>query len=67
MFNMRILGIGTWRKGVDLSRMCPYLALAGWDLRFFFKQWGGVRKKNNGRILQGRTWDQIPSYSEAYA
>ena len=27
---------------------------------FFFKQWGGVRKKRNGRLLQGRTWDQVP-------
>lgn len=27
---------------------------------FFFKQWGGVHKKRNGRILEGRTWDEIP-------
>ncbi len=27
---------------------------------FFFKQWGGVNKKKNGRILQGRTWDNYP-------
>jgi len=27
---------------------------------FFFKQWGGVWKKRNGRILEGRTWDQMP-------
>jgi protein gp37 len=27
---------------------------------FFFKQWGGVRKKRTGRLLQGRTWDQMP-------
>ena len=27
---------------------------------FFFKQWGGVRKKTNGRELQGETWDQLP-------
>jgi protein gp37 len=27
---------------------------------FFFKQWGGVRKKTAGRQLQGRTWDQMP-------
>ncbi len=26
---------------------------------FFFKQWGGVRKKKNGRILDGRTWDEM--------
>lgn len=31
------------------------------DVQFFFKQWGGVRKKTYGRILDGRTWDQLPS------
>ncbi|NUQ38286.1 MAG: DUF5131 family protein [Caldilineales bacterium] len=28
---------------------------------FFFKQWGGVRKKQNGRLLAGRTWDEMPA------
>ncbi len=27
---------------------------------FFFKQWGGVFKKRNGRVLDNRTWDQMP-------
>ena len=27
---------------------------------FFFKQWGGVNKKKAGRLLGGRTWDQMP-------
>lgn len=27
---------------------------------FFFKQWGGVRKKENGRDLNGRTYDGFP-------
>ncbi|HUI25113.1 MAG TPA: phage Gp37/Gp68 family protein, partial [Candidatus Kryptonia bacterium] len=27
---------------------------------FFFKQWGGVRKSRNGRVLDGRTWDDVP-------
>jgi len=27
---------------------------------FFFKQWGGVHKKETGRVLEGRTWDGIP-------
>jgi len=31
------------------------------DTPFFFKQWGGVNKKENGRILDGRTWDEMPS------
>jgi protein gp37 len=28
---------------------------------FFFKQWGGTRKKKAGRKLEGRTWDQMPT------
>lgn len=28
---------------------------------FHFKQWGGVDKKANGRLLHGRTWDELPS------
>ncbi len=28
---------------------------------FFFKQWGGVRKKRHGRLLQGRTHDDYPA------
>jgi protein gp37 len=28
---------------------------------FFFKQWGGVQKKKAGRILNGRTYDEMPS------
>jgi protein gp37 len=27
---------------------------------FFFKQWGGVQKGKNGRILDGRTYDEFP-------
>lgn len=27
---------------------------------FFFKQWGGRTAKSGGRILDGRTWDQMP-------
>lgn len=27
---------------------------------FFFKQWGGVNKKKAGRLLGGRTWDEMP-------
>jgi protein gp37 len=30
---------------------------------FFFKQWGGVRKKAAGRTLDGRTWSQMPGGS----
>jgi protein gp37 len=42
---------------------------------FFFKQWGGVRKHKTGRLLNGRTYDEMPlvsitpakSESQAYA
>lgn len=27
---------------------------------FFFKQWGGVRKRKAGRLLEGSTWDAMP-------
>jgi len=27
---------------------------------FFFKQWGGVHKKKNGRLLDGQHWNQYP-------
>ena len=27
---------------------------------FFFKQWGGVNKKKTGRLLHGKTWDEMP-------
>ncbi|MGD0882268.1 MAG: phage Gp37/Gp68 family protein [Acidimicrobiales bacterium] len=27
---------------------------------FFFKQWGGRTPKSGGRLLDGRTWDELP-------
>jgi protein gp37 len=30
------------------------------DAFFFFKQWGGVRKGKYGRLLNGRTYDEMP-------
>ena len=27
---------------------------------FFFKQWGGVRKSETGRTLDGKTYDEFP-------
>ena len=30
------------------------------NVPFFFKQWGGVHKKKNGRVLQGQTWSMMP-------
>ncbi len=34
---------------------------------FFFKQWGGTRKKKAGRELQGRTWDEMPALASVMA
>ena len=31
---------------------------------FFLKQWGGVNKKRAGRMLDGRTWDEMPEQVE---
>ncbi len=31
------------------------------EVAFFFKQWGGVRKSETGRRLEGRTWDEMPT------
>ncbi|MBK7387495.1 MAG: phage Gp37/Gp68 family protein [Bacteroidetes bacterium] len=30
------------------------------NVAFFFKQWGGRNKKANGRLLNGRTYDEMP-------
>lgn len=30
------------------------------EVPFFFKQWGGVNKKKNGRTLENKTYDEMP-------
>jgi protein gp37 len=30
------------------------------NIPFFFKQWGGVNRKKAGRVLEGRTWEEMP-------
>lgn len=32
-----------------------------YDVAFFFKQWGGVRKSQTGRLLHDRTYDEMPN------
>jgi protein gp37 len=32
------------------------------DVAFFFKQWGGRTPKAGGRLLDGRTWDDLPEH-----
>jgi protein gp37 len=34
---------------------------------FFFKQWGGLRSKSGGRLLDGRTWNAMPTTAEGLA
>jgi protein gp37 len=34
------------------------------EVAFFFKQWGGVRKDLTGRLLDGRTYDEMPQRKE---
>jgi protein gp37 len=40
---------------LDIRDQCRESGVA-----FYFKQWGGVFKKRNGRLLQGTTWDAMP-------
>jgi protein gp37 len=34
------------------------------QVAFFFKQWGGLRPKSGGRILDGREWNEFPKPKE---
>jgi protein gp37 len=36
------------------------------NVPFFFKQWGGLRKKAAGRLLRGRVWDEMPEVARPY-
>lgn len=33
---------------------------------FFFKQWGGVRKSETGRLLNGQTFDEMPTLTPSF-
>lgn len=35
------------------------------NVKFFFKQWGGIHKSTAGRLLHGRTYDEMPELSAA--
>ena len=41
---------------VDIRNQCVKASVA-----FFFKQWGGLRPKSGGRLLEGREWNQYPA------
>jgi len=40
----------------ELKRQCLTARVS-----FFFKQWGGRTPKSGGRLLDGRTWDEMPA------
>lgn len=40
---------------IEIRNQCQKAGVA-----FFFKQWGGVNKKKTGRLLENRTWDEMP-------
>ena len=33
------------------------------NVAFFFKQWGGTNKKKTGRLLNGKTYDEMPEFN----
>jgi len=41
---------------IDIRDQCEEAGVA-----FFFKQWGGVNKKENGRDLRGQKWEEMPN------
>ena len=43
----------------DILSQCEKAGVA-----FFFKQWGGTNKKAAGRLLNGRTYDEMPNVAE---
>ncbi|GLU55052.1 DUF5131 family protein [Dyadobacter frigoris] len=40
---------------LDIQKQCEKN-----DVAFFFKQWGGKNKKVSGRLLNGKTYDEMP-------
>lgn len=51
-------GARTMEEGwvLDIKAQCQQARVP-----FFFKQWGGFNKKKAGRLLEERTWDELPT------
>ena len=47
---------------IEVRKQCVKAGVA-----FFFKQWGGIRPKSGGRLLEGREWNQFPTRLELHA
>jgi protein gp37 len=45
---------------LDIRKQCE-----DFGVPFFFKQWGGFNKKKTGRLLEGRTYDEMPRLAYA--
>lgn len=43
---------------LDIMDQCRKTRVA-----FFFKQWGGTSKKKSGRLLNGKTYDEMPEFN----
>jgi protein gp37 len=56
-------GIGYRAMQADWARSIREQCLA-MGVAFFFKQIGGRTPKSGGRLLDGRTWDEYPTYAE---
>jgi protein gp37 len=64
--NWAIIGgeSGTGARVMDKRWVVNLLKLCRREgVDFFFKQWGGVRKSKTGRLLNGKTYDEMPSFS----
>jgi protein gp37 len=46
---------------LDIQEQCEKA-----DVAFFFKQWGGRNKKKTGRVLDGKTWDEMPEFPDGF-
>ena len=43
---------------LDIKNQCKKA-----NVKFFFKQWGGMNKKANGRELKGKIYNEMPEYN----
>ena len=47
---------------IDIRNQCQAA-----NIPFFFKQWGGVNKKATGRMIDGKTYDEMPVETVLFA
>lgn len=60
-------GIGTEARWVPREDRMDYIrglrdSAKAAGAAFWWKQWGGPRPESGGRILDGRTWDEMPTH-----